>query len=102
MTNSLFIDTLNGIKRERPPVWFMRQAGRVLPSYLKLREIYSFRELMLTPYLICEVSLQPVNDLGVDGAILFSDILVVPEALGMTVSFTDKGPRFENPLSDSG
>ena len=100
MTNSLFIDTLNGIKRERPPVWFMRQAGRVLPSYLKLRETYSFRELMINPELTCEVTLQPVNELGVDAAILFSDILVVPEALGMKVSFTDKGPRFENPLSD--
>ena len=76
MSNTIVTDTLKGIKRERPPVWFMRQAGRVLPSYLKLREQYSFRDLMLEPELAAEVTLLPVNDLGVDAAILFSDILV--------------------------
>ncbi len=101
MANSIFIDTLNGIKSERPPVWFMRQAGRVLPSYKKLCETYTFRELMQSPELTAEVTLLPVNDLGVDAAILFSDILVVPEALGMKVNFTGKGPKFETPLSDS-
>lgn len=100
MSNSIFIDTLKGIKTERPPVWFMRQAGRVLPSYLKLREKYSFRELMLNPELAAEVTLLPVNDLGVDAAILFSDILVIPEALGMNLKFTDKGPVFDTPLQD--
>lgn len=100
MSNSIFIDTLKGIKTERPPVWFMRQAGRVLPSYLKMREKYSFRELMLQPELAAEVTLLPVNELGVDAAILFSDILVVPEALGMDLKFTDKGPIFESPLRD--
>jgi len=98
---SIFSDTLKGIKTERPPVWFMRQAGRVLPSYLKLRESYSFRELMLDPELTAKVTLLPVYDLGVDAAILFSDILVVPEAMGMNLTFTDKGPVFENPLSDA-
>ena len=62
MANSIFIDTLNGVQRERPPVWFMRQAGRVLPSYLKLREQYSFRELMLTPELAADVTLLPVDE----------------------------------------
>ena len=81
MSNSIFIDTLKGVKRERPPVWFMRQAGRVLPSYLELRKQHSFRELMLNPELAAEVTLLPVNDLGVDAAILFSDILIIPEAL---------------------
>ncbi|MCX6154571.1 MAG: uroporphyrinogen decarboxylase [Candidatus Kapabacteria bacterium] len=100
MTNNLFKDTLSGIKRERPPVWFMRQAGRVLPAYLKLREKYSFHELMRTPELCCEVTLQPVDELGVDAAILFSDILVIPEALGMKLNFTDKGPVFVNPLKN--
>lgn len=100
MPNSIFVDTLKGIKRERPPIWFMRQAGRVLPSYLKLRETHSFRELMLNPELAAEVTLLPVNDLGVDAAILFSDILVIPEALGMNLKFTDKGPIFDNPLND--
>ncbi len=98
MTNNLFNDTVKGIKRERPPVWFMRQAGRVLPEYLKLREKYSFRELMTEPELTAEVTLQPVRSLGVDAAILFSDILVIPEGLGMSLKFTDKGPVFDSPL----
>ncbi len=98
MQSSIFVDTIKGVKRERPPVWFMRQAGRVLPSYLKLREKYSFHELMRDPQLTAEVTLLPVHDLGVDAAILFSDILVVPEALGMKLNFSDKGPSFETPL----
>ncbi|HJV78781.1 MAG TPA: uroporphyrinogen decarboxylase [Paludibacter sp.] len=101
MSNSIFIDTLKGNKRERPPVWFMRQAGRVLPSYLELRKQHSFRELMLNPELAAEVTLLPVNDLGVDAAILFSDILIIPEALGMDLKFTDKGPIFDAPLQDA-
>lgn len=99
--NSIFLDTINGIKRERPPVWFMRQAGRVLPSYMKLREQYSFHELMRNPQLAADVTLLPVHDLGVDAAILFSDILVVPEALGMSLEFTDKGPIFDTPLKNN-
>jgi uroporphyrinogen decarboxylase len=98
MINSIFIDTIKGEKRERPPVWFMRQAGRILPRYLKLREQYSFHELMGEPELAAQVTLLPVDDLGVDAAILFSDILVIPEALGMKLNFSDKGPKFENPL----
>ncbi len=101
MSNSIFTDTLKGIKRERPPVWFMRQAGRVLPSYLQLRKEHSFRDLMLSPELAAEVTLLPVNDLGVDAAILFSDILIIPEALGMDLKFTDKGPIFDAPLQDA-
>jgi len=99
MPDSVFIDTIKGIKRERPPVWFMRQAGRVLPSYLSLREKYSFHEIMHDPELAAEVTLLPVFDLDVDAAILFSDILVIPEALGMKLHFSDKGPVFETPLS---
>jgi len=101
MSNSIFLDTIKGKKTERPPVWFMRQAGRVLPSYLKLREQHSFRELMQDPELTAEVTLLPVRDLGVDAAILFSDILVIPEALGMELKFTDKGPIFDLPLHKS-
>jgi uroporphyrinogen decarboxylase len=100
MEKSIFIDTIHGVKRERPPVWFMRQAGRVLPSYMTLREKYSFSDLMLDPELAAKVTLLPVHDLGVDAAILFSDILVVPQALGLKVEFTDKGPRFLQPLKD--
>ena len=100
MADSIFIKTLNGEKTERPPVWFMRQAGRVLPNYLKLREQYSFSELMQSPQLAAQVTLLPVYDLGVDAAILFSDILVIPAALGMKLEFADSGPRFEKALKD--
>jgi uroporphyrinogen decarboxylase len=97
---SIFKKTLQGEKTERPPVWFMRQAGRVLPSYMELRKTYSFHELMRDPDLAAKVTLLPVHDLGVDAAILFSDILVIPEALGMKLSFTDSGPRFQQALKD--
>jgi uroporphyrinogen decarboxylase len=100
MSDSIFIKTLKGEKTERPPVWFMRQAGRVLPSYLKLREQYRFSELMQSPELAAKVTLMPVYDLGVDAAILFSDILVIPSALGMKLEFTDSGPKFEKALKD--
>jgi uroporphyrinogen decarboxylase len=100
MTESIFIKTLKGEKTQRPPVWFMRQAGRVLPSYLKMREQYSFEQLMQSPELAAKVTLLPVHDLGVDAAILFTDILVIPAALGMNLTFTDSGPRFETALKD--
>ena len=85
---------------KRPPVWLMRQAGRVLPRYRKLRDTYSFRELMETPQLAADVTLMPVEDLKVDAAIIFSDILTVPEALGMEIEWTDHGPKFLTPLSE--
>ena len=96
---SIFLDTLNNKKTSRPPVWFMRQAGRILPSYQKLKKQYSFSEMMQTPELAAKVTLLPIEDLGVDAAILFSDILIIPEALGMGLKFTDKGPIFDNPLT---
>ena len=96
--NSPFLNILNNCPSPYTPVWFMRQAGRALPSYQKLRASYSFSELMTTPELAAKVTLLPVEELGVDAAILFSDILVVPEALGMELHFTDKGPRFSCPL----
>ncbi len=95
---SILLDTLKGKPVNRPPFWFMRQAGRVLPNYNKLKKHYSFRELMHDPALAAQVTLMPVNDLGVDAAILFSDILVIPEAMGMEAEFTDRGPVFKNPL----
>lgn len=100
MENSIFLKTLKGQHTERPPVWFMRQAGRVLPSYLKMREQHSFSELMKSPELAAKVTLLPVYDLGVDAAILFSDILVIPEALGMELTFSDSGPSFKTALKD--
>lgn len=84
----------------RPPVWFMRQAGRILPNYQKLKEKYAFHELMRDPELAAQVTLMPVYDLGVDAAILFSDILVVPVALGLEMSFTERGPVFKSPLAN--
>ena len=98
--NSIFIDTLKGKETSRPPVWFMRQAGRVLPSYLKLKEKHTFWQMMKDPSLAAQVTLLPVHDLGVDAAILFSDILVIPYAMGMGLDFTDEGPVFETPLKD--
>ena len=95
---SIFLDTLNRKNTERPPFWFMRQAGRVLPNYNELKKNYSFRELMSRTELAAEVTLMPVYDLGVDAAILFSDILVIPVAMGMELKFTDKGPVFKTPL----
>jgi len=100
MADSIFLKTMNGVKTERPPVWFMRQAGRVLPSYLKLREEFTFSELMQSAELAAKVTLLPVYDLEVDAAILFSDILVIPAALGMNLEFTATGPRFEKALKE--
>ena len=98
--NSILLDTLKGKQTERPPIWYMRQAGRVLPSYLKLKEKHTFWEMMQNKELAAKVTLLPVYDLGVDAAILFSDILVIPYAMGMGLDFTDKGPVFENPLKN--
>ncbi len=98
--SNIFLDTLQGKITERPPIWFMRQAGRVLPSYQALKEQYSFWQLMKDPELAAKVTLLPIKDLGADAAILFSDILVIPYAMGMGLDFTDKGPVFEKPLKD--
>ncbi len=95
----LLLKTRAGEYTSRPPVWYMRQAGRVLPSYLELKKKHSFWQMMKEPELGARVTLLPVNDLGVDAAILFSDILVVPYAMGMGLEFTDNGPVFETALS---
>ena len=84
---------------ERPPVWMMRQAGRFMPEYWEIKNKYSFLEMCKTPELAADVTMLPVDLLGIDAAILFSDILVTAEAMGGDLSFTQGiGPRFANPV----
>ena len=94
--NDLLLSTIAGEKVERPPVWLMRQAGRILPQYRAVRSSLSgFIELVTTPELVREVTIQPVDELGVDAAIIFSDILVIPECMGLEYEMVEKkGPYF--------
>ncbi len=96
LKNDIFLRALNGEKVERPPVWLMRQAGRILPQYRAVRASLSgFIELVTTPEKVAEVTIQPVDELGVDAAIIFSDILVIPEAMGLPYEMVEKrGPLF--------
>jgi uroporphyrinogen decarboxylase len=91
--NDLLLRALRKETVERPPVWMMRQAGRYLPEYLKLKAKYDFFTRVQTPELACAITLQPVEQVGVDAAIIFSDILVIPQAMGLEVLMEEgKGP----------
>lgn len=85
---------LKGVVQDSPPIWLMRQAGRYLPEYREIRARQgSFLDLVYTPDLACEVTMQPIRRFGMDGAILFSDILVIPQALGQDLKFVEgEGP----------
>lgn len=97
--NDLFLRACKRQPIERTPIWMMRQAGRYLPEYRAVREQADFLTMCKTPELATEVTIQPIDLIGVDAAILFSDILVIPEAMGMTLEMhAGKGPVFPKPI----
>ncbi len=97
--NDTFLKACRGEEVDYTPVWMMRQAGRYLPEYQKVRGKVTFLELCKTPELATEVTLQPVDIIGVDAAILFSDILIPLEAMGLTLEFHEgRGPIFPDPV----
>jgi uroporphyrinogen decarboxylase len=100
LQNDLILRAARGEQTERTPVWLMRQAGRILPEYRAVRaNVRDFIELVETPELAAEVTIQPVDILGVDAAIIFSDILVIPQAMGCPYKMLEnKGPWFENTI----
>src|SRR5210317_2628852 len=99
--NDTFLKACRGEKVDYTPVWMMRQAGRYLPEYQQVRNKLTFLELCKTPELAAEVTIQPVDILGVDAAILFSDILIPMEAMGLTLEFHEgRGPVFPDVVRD--
>ena len=99
LKNDIFLQALEGKTLRRPPVWMMRQAGRYLPDFMKLKEKYDFFTRCQTPELASEITVMPIDQIGTDAAILFSDILVVPQAMGVDVQMKpDLGPWLPNPI----
>ena len=98
--NDNFLRALKGEPIDRTPVWIMRQAGRYLPEYRKVRKnVKDFMQLCQNPKLATEVTMQPIRRFDLDAAIMFSDILVVPHAMGMDLEFiSGKGPVFHDPI----
>ncbi|MGB4107513.1 MAG: uroporphyrinogen decarboxylase [Alphaproteobacteria bacterium] len=96
-SGKLFLDVLDGFDAERAPFWFMRQAGRYLPEYRELRASKGgFLAMAMDPQTACEITMQPLRRFGMDAAIIFSDILVVPQALGQKLEFAEgEGPKLE-------
>lgn len=97
--NDLYLRALRGESVERPPVWMMRQAGRYLPEFIALRDQYDFFTRCQTPELAAEITVQPIRRFPLDAAILFSDILVVPQAMGIDFKMKESiGPWLDNPI----
>ena len=101
--NSIFLQALNKEKLSTPPIWYMRQAGRYMPEYRAVRKNFkNFLDMCKNPEVCCELALQPINAFNLDAAILFSDILTIPDALGLGVKFLEgEGPVFDNPIKIS-
>ncbi len=99
-SNPLFLKALKREQLSTPPIWYMRQAGRYMPEYRKIRSKFkNFLDMCKDPEVCCELALQPIEAFSLDAAILFSDILTIPDALGLKVKFVEKeGPIFENPI----
>ena len=97
--NDLFLRALKGETVDRPPVWMMRQAGRYLPEFMALKQKYDFFTRCRTPELASEITVQPIDIIGPDAAILFSDILVIPQAMNIEVEMKEGiGPWLPNPI----
>jgi len=102
LSSSLFLRACRGEATPHPPLWMMRQAGRYLPEYREVRQRVSFLDLCKNPQLAAEVTLQPIRRFGFDAAILFSDLLIPLEAMGLAVEFTELGPRLPSPIRSPG
>ncbi|MCF6268684.1 MAG: uroporphyrinogen decarboxylase [Melioribacteraceae bacterium] len=101
LKNDIFLRACKKEPIDRTPIWIMRQAGRYLPEYRKVRANSDFKTMVKTPELATEVTLQPIDIIGVDAAIIFSDILVIPEALGMNYEMVEsRGPSFDWTISN--
>ncbi|MDB9995866.1 uroporphyrinogen decarboxylase [Gammaproteobacteria bacterium] len=101
MNNSPFLQALRREKNDIPPIWFMRQAGRYLPEYQKIRKNYkNFLDMCKEPRTCAELALQPIERFDLDASILFSDILTIPDAFNLGLAFHEgEGPKFSNPIS---
>ena len=101
--NSIFLKALNKENLITPPIWYMRQAGRYMPEYRAVRKNFkNFLDMCKNPEVCCELAMQPIDAFNLDTAILFSDILTIPDAMGLGVKFLEgEGPVFDNPIKTS-